>query len=105
MKQVVVALKLFAISVSQTFSLHSCNAIEPAPDGFPYVLPKEKPDRALSAAMERNYTAYLAPRPEHNELYSQFKYTELKGLDYNNHSSLDPYCFTDVRIDLFPQYY
>ena len=35
--------------------------------------------------MERNYTAYPAPRPEHNELYSLFKYTELKGLDYNNH--------------------
>jgi len=39
----------------------------------------------LSAAMERNYSAYMAPRPEDNELYSQFKYTELKGFDYNNH--------------------
>lgn len=27
----------------------------------------------------------MAPRPEDNELYSQFKYTELKGFDYNNH--------------------
>lgn len=53
--------------------------------GFPFVLPKEKPNRALSAAMERNYTAYPAPRPEDNELYSQFKYTELQGFDYNNH--------------------
>lgn len=53
--------------------------------GFPFVLPKEKPDMPLSAAMERNYTAYPAPRPEDNELYSQFKYTELKGFDYNNH--------------------
>ena len=35
--------------------------------------------------MERNYTAYPAPRPEDNELYSLFKYTELKGLDYNDH--------------------
>jgi hypothetical protein len=52
---------------------------------FPQVLPDEKPDRPLSAAMERNYTAYPAPRPEKNELFSQFKYTELKGLDYNNH--------------------
>ncbi|MEM8966744.1 MAG: glycoside hydrolase [Bacteroidota bacterium] len=52
--------------------------------GFPFNLPKEKPDRALSVAMARNYNNYLAPRPEHNELYSQFKYTELQGLDYNN---------------------
>lgn len=52
---------------------------------FPQKLPDEKPERELSAAMERNYTAYLAPRPEDNELYSQFKYTEIKGLDYNDH--------------------
>jgi hypothetical protein len=58
---------------------------EPQPDGFPFVLPKHKPDRALSAAMERNYTAYSAPRPEDNELYSLFKYTELQGFDYHNH--------------------
>ena len=50
---------------------------------FPLVLPEEKPDIELSAAMERLYTEYPAARPEDNELYSQFKYTELKGLDYN----------------------
>ena len=50
---------------------------------FPFILPKERPDRRLSAAMERSYTAYMAPRPEHNELYTQFKYTKLKGFDYN----------------------
>lgn len=54
-------------------------------DGFPFHLPDEKPDRAMSAAMERIYTDYLAPRPENNELFSQFKYTELKGFDYNGH--------------------
>jgi len=53
--------------------------------GFPFNLPKKKLDRTLSAAMERNYKAYMAPRPEDNELYSLFKYTEIKGLDYNNH--------------------
>ena len=37
----------------------------------------------MSAAMERIYTAYPAPRPEKNELFSQFKFTELKGFDYN----------------------
>ncbi|MEM9418549.1 MAG: glycoside hydrolase [Planctomycetota bacterium] len=52
--------------------------------GFPFVLPKEKPSRELSAAMERNYNQYPAPRPEDNPLYTQFKYTELKGFDYNN---------------------
>jgi len=46
-------------------------------------MPDEKPDQPLSAAVERNYEAYLAPRPEDNELYTQFKYTELKGFDYN----------------------
>ncbi|GAH68517.1 unnamed protein product, partial [marine sediment metagenome] len=51
--------------------------------GFPFKLPDEKPDRQMSAAMERNYDAYLSPRPEKNELYSLFKYTELKGFDYN----------------------
>ncbi|QCX40346.1 glycoside hydrolase [Aureibaculum algae] len=52
---------------------------------FPFILPKEKPNQKLSAALERNYDAYLAPRPQDNELYSQFKYTELKGFDYHNH--------------------
>ncbi|MCM2369169.1 glycoside hydrolase [Rhodopirellula sp. ICT_H3.1] len=53
--------------------------------GFPFVLPKEKPDRPMSAAMLRNYTQWSAPRPEDNELYTQFKYTKLKGFDYRNH--------------------
>lgn len=64
--------------------LLSCNAWAQE-GGFPFFLPKEKPNRKLSAAMERNYTAYMAPRPEDNELYSLFKYTKLRGLDYNNH--------------------
>lgn len=53
-------------------------------DGFPWILPSEKPDRQLSAALERNYDRYPAARPEDNEFFSLFKYTELKGLDYNN---------------------
>lgn len=51
--------------------------------GFPFTLPAEKPERPLSAAMERLYTEYPAEKPEKNELFSQFKYTELKGFDYN----------------------
>ncbi|MCB1121627.1 MAG: glycoside hydrolase [Verrucomicrobiae bacterium] len=50
---------------------------------FPQDMPDEKPDRPLSAAVERNYDAYLAPRPEDNELFTQFKYTKLKGFDYH----------------------
>ena len=55
------------------------------PGAFPFVLPIEKPNRPMSAAMERIYTNYEAPQPEDNELFSQFKYTELKGFDYNDH--------------------
>ncbi len=55
-----------------------------AQTGFPFDLPKERPNQKLSAAMERNYSAYRAPRPEDNELYSQFEYTALQGFDYHN---------------------
>ncbi|MDO6803283.1 glycoside hydrolase [Wenyingzhuangia sp. 1_MG-2023] len=52
--------------------------------GFPYELPAEKPDRPLSLGMERSYDKYGAT-PQANELYTQFKYTELKGFDYHGH--------------------
>lgn len=52
---------------------------------FPFKLPKTKPNIPLSKALERNYDAYMGPTPQDNELYSQFKYTKLKGFDYNNH--------------------
>lgn len=55
------------------------------PGGFPFAFPDDRPDRPLSAAMERNYAAYPAARPETNELYTQFKYTRLQGFDYNGH--------------------
>ena len=54
------------------------------PPGFPYLLPDTRPDRPLSVAMQRLYDDYLAPTPEANELYSTFKFTPLKGLDYHN---------------------
>ena len=53
--------------------------------GFPFILPKTKPERPLSEAMERIYSDYEAPQPQDNELFSQFKYTELKGFDYHGH--------------------
>lgn len=63
------------LTVSFTFLQH---------DEFPFILPKTRPDQPLSAALKRNYDAYEAPRPEHNELYSKFKYTPLQGFDYHN---------------------
>ncbi|NMH89122.1 glycoside hydrolase family 117 protein [Flavivirga algicola] len=62
---------------------------EPLPSNnqgsFPFMLPDEKPLRPLSSAIERLYDDYPAPKPEDNELFSQFKYTPLKGFDYSNH--------------------
>lgn len=78
--------KRCAVLIAVTGLLISCSQ-QPVENqqGFPFHLPDEKPDRAMSAAMERIYTDYPAPRPENNELFSQFKYTELKGFDYNGH--------------------
>ncbi|MGY6647910.1 glycoside hydrolase family 117 protein [Wenyingzhuangia sp. IMCC45574] len=54
-------------------------------EAFPFKLPDEKPtNRKLSASMNRSYDKYAAT-PQLNELYTQFKYTELKGFDYSNH--------------------
>lgn len=63
----------------------------PAPDtsstraqsAFPYDMPETRPDRPLSAALYRNYKTYMGARPETNELFTQFKYTKLKGFEYN----------------------
>ncbi|GAA3617385.1 hypothetical protein GCM10022396_39930 [Flavivirga amylovorans] len=52
---------------------------------FPFYPPKEKPDYKLSKALERYYDDYKGERAETNELFSQFRYTELKGFDYNGY--------------------
>ncbi|WP_066631413.1 glycoside hydrolase family 117 protein [Labilibacter marinus] len=54
-------------------------------DSFPYTITKETQQRKMSAAMQRSFKNYSAIHPRDNELYSQFKYTEIKGLDYSNH--------------------
>lgn len=68
-------------------TLISCSQSEPnaKQKGFPWGIPQTKPNRELSAAMERLYDNYLTPRPEDNELFSSFKYTPLKGFDYHRH--------------------
>jgi hypothetical protein len=52
-------------------------------DAFPYKVTEAASKRKLSAAMRRSFDAYPTPRPQDNELYSQFKYTRLKGFDYS----------------------
>ena len=53
-------------------------------DGFPYGnIPREKPNMPLSKAMNRVYEGtYDSLEVASNELFSNFKYTPLKGFDY-----------------------
>lgn len=51
---------------------------------FPYTITKETAQRKnMSTATRRSFENYEAIHPRNNELYSQFKYTKLKGFDYN----------------------
>ena len=53
-------------------------------EGFPYGnIPREKPNMPLSKAMNRVYEGtYDSLEVASNELFSNFKYTPLKGFDY-----------------------
>ena len=63
----------------------SCkNSKEPKVEPFPYNPTTEKPAHKLSAAMDRYYNQFKGKQPSDCELYSQFKYSELEGFDYNN---------------------
>lgn len=74
----------FLLLIAVTWLLSCQEKPETTQQGaFPFFITEEKPDRPLSAAVARNYDAYLSIRPEQNELYTQFKYTALKGFDYN----------------------
>lgn len=61
--------------------------IDEFPDGFPYGnVPQEKPNTPMSAAFKRIYDgSYKGLEVHSNELFSRFKYTPLKGLDYGEH--------------------
>ncbi|MFY0602218.1 MAG: family 43 glycosylhydrolase [Cyclobacteriaceae bacterium] len=48
---------------------------------FPHKMPEERPTYPVSSATARMFD-YPAPRVQDNELFSQFKYTQLEGLDY-----------------------
>lgn len=65
----------------------SSTKVDEYPDGFPHGnVPREKPNTPMSAAFNRIYDGtYKGLEVESNELFSRFKYTPLKGLDYSNH--------------------
>lgn len=52
---------------------------------FPYTITEETKNREMSVAMKRSFDNYSGIHPAENELYSQFKYTRLEGLDYHGH--------------------
>lgn len=70
----------FAASCTQT---SKDTGSEQTSGGFPFTMPEEKPDIPLSSASERMFE-YDATRVQDNELFTQFKYTRLKGFDYND---------------------
>lgn len=53
-------------------------------NGFPYNIKEDTKNRVLSSAMKRAFFQYDGVTPMTNELYSNFMFTKLEGLDYNN---------------------
>ena len=49
---------------------------------FPAVIPSEKPDFPMSIAMERLYDEWNPHEDRANELYSNFKYSAIQGLEF-----------------------
>ena len=62
----------------------SLSAQEAREGVFPHKMPTEKPSFPLSAAIERMFDCYPAPRAQDNEFYTTFKYTKLEGFDYGD---------------------
>ena len=55
---------------------------------FPAKMPQTKPQQPLSAAMHRLYDQWNPHEDRNNELYSNFKYSRLSGLNYNKEQAL-----------------
>ncbi|MBB6429361.1 glycoside hydrolase family 117 protein [Algisphaera agarilytica] len=53
-------------------------------EAFPYTVTPDTKNRELSAAMKRSFYHYPNERPEDNPLFTNFKYTPLKGFDYSD---------------------
>ncbi|KAA3656160.1 MAG: glycoside hydrolase, partial [Calditrichaeota bacterium] len=71
------------ITVILTLGILFSNLAHAQEKSFPIYIKDLKPERKLSAAMQRSFHKYEAPRFLDNELYTNFRYTELKGFDYN----------------------
>ena len=66
--------------------MSACNPETSVSQGpFPYTVTEETGNRQLSKAMKRSFEQYSGIHPAENELYTQFKYTPLEGLDYHGH--------------------
>ena len=81
-----ISLGIFILIISGILS--SCHNSSQQTVEFPYYMPKteaELPDGLeLSTSMKRVFETFHSRRPEENELFSTFKYFELKSFDYNN---------------------
>ncbi len=74
--------KILLIAISTLFL--ACTQKEQRPTtAFPLKLEDLEANRKMSSAMERAFKHYEAPRLLDNELYSNFRYTEVDGFDYN----------------------
>ncbi len=81
MKRLILASVAMTLVCSCAMEPKSAEKLPPE-GGFPFEMPLEKPTFKMSAAMNRQYDNWQATRPQLNELYSQFRYTALKGLNY-----------------------
>lgn len=73
-----------ALAVLSSCSQTTSNEFKETVDGaFPFIPPTEKPQKPLSAALNRYYDDFGGKQPYDNEFFTQFKYSELKGFDYN----------------------
>jgi hypothetical protein len=58
-----------------------CGITDEGTPVFPAVMPATKPNFPLSPAMQRMYDSWNPYEDRSNELYSNFKYTPLHGLE------------------------
>ncbi|MDN5216757.1 glycoside hydrolase [Fulvivirgaceae bacterium BMA12] len=81
-KSKVIACFSLCLLISSCSSKKTLNEDE-AQESFPYTITDNTKNRQLSAAAKRSFYHYSDIHPSGNELYTQFKYTPLKGLDYH----------------------
>lgn len=74
-----------ALAVLSSCSQTTNNEVKESADGaFPFIPPTEKPRKPMSAALNRYYDDFDGKQPYDSEFFTQFKYSELKGFDYND---------------------